>query len=544
MVKRLSSNLASGIWLIVMIGLWLAFAPTQAGGLASYILVVGNSMEPNFHIGDLVIVHEEAEYQVGDAVVYSNLELGNFVFHRIIAQKLGRFTLQGDHNSWVDTYQPSKEEVRGKLWLHIPKGGRAVEKIRNPYIMAGIAGILGGVLASGFFKSKSKGRKSMNRDWLLTLKQKLRELPAKLGDAQLPNSSLEPHLEALTFGLGCIAFASLLIGLVAFSRPATRTVKNEVGYEQLGSFIYTASASASVYDANTLQSGDPIFPKLTCIVDMQFQYLLIAQQAEKITGTIQLTATVAEPVSGWQRVVELQKEMAFSGSSVSANAKLDLCKIEKLTQALEQDAEVHPGSYTLTVSPNIKVKGRIADHELDSAFNPGLEFRYDRQQFYLVNEEEEDKEVNLLHTVETGALSAPQLEANTIKVFNLEFAVPALRLIAILGLIVSLSGLAFLGKRLRTISQNDPVQLNRIRFGSIAINVQNAKALDSKSALDVSSIDDLSKLAEKFNAPLLHAERNQTHVYYVQGEGTTYRFTLSVREAEPQFSETESGDKA
>ena len=159
-LKRFSPNLISGTWLVLMVTLWLAFAPVQAGGLASYIIVIGNSMEPNFHIGDLVIVHEEATYQVGDAVVYHNVDLENFVFHRIIKDELGRFTLQGDNNSWADNYQPSKEDVIGKLWIHIPKGGKAIQRIRSPYIMAGLAGLLGIILATVFFCKQIERKKA------------------------------------------------------------------------------------------------------------------------------------------------------------------------------------------------------------------------------------------------------------------------------------------------------------------------------------------------------------------------------------------------
>ena len=134
--KRFTRNISSAFSIIAMIVVWLALAPTQAGGLASYIIVIGNSMEPKFHIGDLVIAHEQASYQVGDEVVYRNMELENFVFHRIISEDTGRYVLQGDNNDWVDTYQPVPEEVIGKLWLHVPRGGLAIRKIRNPFVLA------------------------------------------------------------------------------------------------------------------------------------------------------------------------------------------------------------------------------------------------------------------------------------------------------------------------------------------------------------------------------------------------------------------------
>jgi len=489
-------------------------------------------MEPNFHIGDLVITHEEANYQIGDAVVYRNLELSNFVFHRIIAQELGRFTLQGDHNSWTDTYQPSQDEVVGKLWLYIPKGGNTIQKIRNPIAMASIAGILGGILALGFFTSKSKGRKSMNKDWFASVKQKIQDWFTK-PESREPQKPSKPAPETLLegsfFALGLIAFASLIIGIISFSRPTTRVTQNDIQYQSLGFFAYNASAPSGVYDSNAIQSGDPVFPKLTCAVDMTFQYTLVAQQAESITGTYQLKATIAEQISGWQRTIPLQDETTFNGNTVGTTAKLDLCKMEKLTQSMEQSTDFHPGSYTLTISPNIHVNGQLSGHTLESAFNPELQFKYDHVQFYLINDETQG---NLLNINETGVLNEKGTEANTVKILGAEFAIPALRLIAIIGLLCSLAGLAMLGLRFQNISRNNPAQFIHTRFSSMMIDVQNSEAIDSKATVDVSTIDDLGKLAERFSTMILHAESSQSHAYYVQGEGTTYRFVMKRQETE------------
>ena len=106
--------------LFVAILFWLAFAPTQLGGQVTYVIVDGNSMEPKFHFGDLVLVRRQDTYQIGDAVTYQNAELGRFVFHRIVNIQTDRFILQGDHNTWLDGYQPNQSEIIGKLWIHIP----------------------------------------------------------------------------------------------------------------------------------------------------------------------------------------------------------------------------------------------------------------------------------------------------------------------------------------------------------------------------------------------------------------------------------------
>ena len=84
-----------------MITARITFAPTQIGDISSYIVVIGKSMQPKFHIGDLVIAHKEPHYQVGDAIVYRIMDLQGFVFHRIVAEQMEHYTLKGDNNSWV-----------------------------------------------------------------------------------------------------------------------------------------------------------------------------------------------------------------------------------------------------------------------------------------------------------------------------------------------------------------------------------------------------------------------------------------------------------
>ena len=516
----------------MMIVTWLALAPTQAGGMASYIIVIGNSMEPGFHIGDMVIAHKEANYQVGDAVVYRNMELKNYVFHRVISNEMGKFTLQGDNNSWTDTYQPSREEIIGKLWLRIPKGGNYIQKMRNPFIIALVAGALAGFLAVGLFRGKSRGNKRMTqksiKEQFASVKQKIQNwliVSSKPGPRQPSNPVQGNFLEGWFFALGALALASLILGIIAFSRPASRIVKDDIHFEHVGFFSYSAPAPLGVYDLNAIKSGDPIFPKLTCTVDVNFQYTFIAQDGENIAGTHQLTATISEPVSGWQRSVPLQDETAFRGNAFGTSVKLNLCQLEKLTQSMEEGTEFHPGSYILTVSPNIKVTGDVLGRALDDSFDPRFTFNYDRIHFYLSHGEELGSSLN---PTETGTISEERQIANTILLFGVELAVPALRWFAMIGLVGSLVGVAYIGMKLQNLSQSDQSRYIRMRYDSMLVDVQHADSINLSNMVGVTSIEDLAKLAEKFNTMILHAESGSSHAYYVRGEGTTYRFVLSV----------------
>jgi hypothetical protein len=60
----------------------------------------------------------------------------------------------------------------------------------------------------------------------------------------------------------------------------------------------------------------------------------------------------------------------------------------------------------------------------------------------------------------------------------------------------------------------------------LIVDVQNSESLGSNNCLDVMSIDALAKLAERFNAMILHMKKDHLHEYFVQAGGTTYRFTL------------------
>jgi signal peptidase I len=155
--KRWWQAVLAAFLLVFVFSAWIIFAPLQLGGQSAYVIVTGNSMEPGFFLGDLVIVHPVLDYQVGDIVVYRSAELKAFVFHRIIGKSLDHFILQGDNNSWTDSYQPTREEMVGRLGMHLPGAGKVVQWLRLPMGMALMAGAAGGMLMTALLMGRSKG---------------------------------------------------------------------------------------------------------------------------------------------------------------------------------------------------------------------------------------------------------------------------------------------------------------------------------------------------------------------------------------------------
>ena len=118
---RLRSGLTTLALVIVAGVAWFYFAPTTIGGSTRYVVTSGVSMEPRFHTGDLAIVRPASNYQVGEIVAYWSTLLHTVVLHRIIAKDGNSYEFKGDNNHFIDPVRPTRSELLGKLWLHVPR---------------------------------------------------------------------------------------------------------------------------------------------------------------------------------------------------------------------------------------------------------------------------------------------------------------------------------------------------------------------------------------------------------------------------------------
>ena len=134
-LKKRKSKLTKILLDLVIFGIFLyllfLFLPVQLGGSKTYAILSGTSMEPNFSNGDLVVLKERNIYTTGDVILYRD-PLTDNVFHRIVEVNATNFVLQGDNNNWVDAYRPTSTDIKGVLWIHIPKIGIYANKLKTP----------------------------------------------------------------------------------------------------------------------------------------------------------------------------------------------------------------------------------------------------------------------------------------------------------------------------------------------------------------------------------------------------------------------------
>lgn len=101
-------------------------------GIKTYVIISG-SMKPNIDIGDIVIVKEEKNLQIGDVISYRKGQ--SVITHRIvdITEDDGeiKYKTKGDNNNTEDSENVLNKNIEGKVIKVIPKLGNVTLVLKN-----------------------------------------------------------------------------------------------------------------------------------------------------------------------------------------------------------------------------------------------------------------------------------------------------------------------------------------------------------------------------------------------------------------------------
>lgn len=478
---------------------WALFAPVQLGGNTAYVILIGNSMEPQFKRGDLVLVRETKHYQVGDAVAYQHPEIGT-VFHRIVGEALGRFTLQGDNNYWLDSHQPVQDEIIGKLWIHLPNVGSYIQTIRTPRnFTLSVLSIIGSILFLG--SSKSSRKPSANRG------------------NNMFTSKFNP-IEWLVL-LSILGLGAVLLAIKSFTSPNSEIIDNQVAYTHHGNFSYTADVPAGVYDGDVIRAGEPVYRQVTDEFVVQFEYSFNASQTAQLQGIYRMVAEISNP-KGWKRTLELLPVTEFSGTSFETSAIVNFSQVQAFIDMLEEQTGIRRGmEYTLNIRPEIYVEGRLAEKEIAGNFTPSLAFTFDELAVSMVQDSLEE---NPLSQSSVHMTSYAREMPNTLSLLGLELSVPFARALSLVGIMVYVYGLVMLAIQVNSAKQLGEISRINMMYGHKIVTI--ADVTFTQNQVQVDSIDELAKIAEQNQKVIMHLNRADVHYYFVQSYDVTYLYQL------------------
>jgi signal peptidase I len=496
---------------LVIIGiLWITFAPVQIGGLTSYVIINGNSMEPDVHLGDLVVTRKSDQYEIDQRVVYQHPNLGH-VFHRIVDMDGERFILQGDNNDWLDSHQPAADEILGRFWFKIPRGGFIIKQLRNPLYFSGFVILIFLIAASlSFTQNEEKPKRNNKRRSFM--------------DNNSPSSITEIRQELLLL-FGILGAIAIILGFLSFSKPLTMEVSSGIDYTHQGIFNYTSDEKALVYNSATIKTGDPVYSQLMCEVKMDFDYSLSPQESsdqnlEDFKGSY-LIDLVLSDVDGWNRSYQLVPETEYTGSGFSAQLDVNICDMQTLIEDKENKTGVESKVYDLSILPSVSIAGSLNGIPFKDTYAPRILFQIDSNLMRLPDKEEG------LNLDEEGSISLKRIVPNIIPILGRFFSVEKVRTAA--GILFGFAVLGSVYPAWSLLQDWKESKASRIKVAQKPLLVDiEIGSLKSKGiqVIPVEAFQDLVKMAERYGAMILHEAGEDFHRYSVQDGQTLFQYTL------------------
>jgi signal peptidase I len=525
--------LAAGVVVAVLV--WLA--PPQLGGSTIYSATVGTSMEPLFHKGDLALVRPASSYHVGDIVLYESPILHRPVLHRILVIQHGLYYFKGDNNSFVDPGYVTRDELLGKLWIHLPKVGVGLSFIGEPAHAGALAGLavlvllLGGS-STGSRRRRRRGRASPGGS------PPVRKIPAFPG-LHRPRRSTENICAAVALVLGVLAL------VVGFTTPLAHTVPAAGAYNQIGTFSYrsTLDKPDTAYPDGVVSTGQPVFLTDFTTLDVGFGYRFATQLAHHVTGTIGLDAILSSTTSNWTRTYVLEKPVAFQGDVAKVKGTVDLHKLRALTVQLGIDTGTPVAEYDWKLVPQVHVRGRVAGKRIVTAFGPTLPFTFSTSVLALdapapttlpgatyAPPTIDQTNATALQPVLAGTL--PVRAPNSVKVVKFKVAVNVLRGfgLALVGLALLLIFTKPLRKKRDTWSNEKRIAF---RLGCVIIDVVSLESAVASTGAPTAlpDFESLASFARYLERPILHDVSDGA--YATEDSGRLYVFRQSGERGPP-----------
>lgn len=531
-MKRIRSRVAviNGIFLVLVGLAWFYLAPAQIGGFTTYVVTHGVSMEPRFHTGDLGLVRPADQYKVGDIVAYHSSILHTIVLHRIVAIHDGRYTFKGDNNHFLDPEHPTRSQLVGTLWLHLPRAGVMLEWLHTPVVDGVIFGLLGLFLLYGFGENEQR-RRRRRRQQASGSRSHGRPLVSPPRDHSTPRLiDFGPILAASAVAV--VAF--LVLAVFAFTRPAHRTVRRSIPFTQQVTFGYRARVPAGpVYPNGRINTNDPIFLSLVHHLDVHVAYRFSSRGTSTLAGTEEVLLNLIGP-SGWTRSFVLAPRTHFAGDATNTQVALNLRQLQSLMAEIERlTATPGFGSFSLTVQPVVHVTGTVAARPIDTSYEPALGFQLQSGELQPAGGSAPTGSAAGTASTsgaanytprQAGAVATPASAPATITVLGISPTISLLRWISGAGLMLAVLAtiLSYLRKRGEPFEES--VRIQR-QYGHLIVPIVAGEDL-GWPPVDVPNIKALVRLAESGQRLILHNRSGDVDTYMVNDEGTVYRYQV------------------
>jgi signal peptidase I len=515
----------SAIAALVLATVWL-FWPTSLGGATTYLTTYGSSMEPEFSAGDMVVLSQADRYAVGDAVGYRSESLNTVVMHRIVAGDANGFVTQGDNNDWLDQDRPTADEILGRLFVHIPQGGKAMAALASPWTLGLVAGattILLGVLGRGRGRHTARSRHRRRRArrapslTIPALSLPALSLPGFSAGAAPLAVRARARQVALAAGAGVIVAA---VGAGAlFLVPSTENTTEVLEVTQQGRFTYAGSAErGTTYPTGAVETGDTVWTKLSTGLTVTYANTVTGPDLADLQGAMRLDVTL-QAADGWSTYLNSGPAVAFQDGTATASVDVDAARASAVLSRHYDEVGTASGSAMLVITPTAAISGTARSVPFEADGPPGFTFLLDQTSLRLTGEAD-----TVLATSAETPVTVDAVGPRSVDVLALSVPIGVLRTVALVVLalaVLTAAGAARLGR----LGRGDAADEFLVRHVDRIVPV--ATLSTDSTVIDVSDAESLHRVAERFDTVVLHHAGPEGDVFAVRDVDATYRFVMS-----------------
>jgi signal peptidase len=535
---------------VIAVGWFVWLRPTALGGTASYVVVQGESMEPTYEDGDLVLIREAGTYRDGDIIAFragGNFDDPTRVIHRIVGDAGdGTFNTQGDNRDEIDPWTPGPDDILGSAALHIPMAGQAAGVLTKPATFAALGGAA--VVVGGERRRRRRRIPQQPRqeaELMKHLKRSEQGVTAPRSTTDAPSRVGRMTHPRWAF-IGLVATCVVALPVLAITWSALRAPDSTQRIDSVGQLDYgigldyrftgkpsavypTGEVTTSRNATGAIVPDDALYSRLLDDLSVDLAFNADAEGTDNVAATYGVDVVVETP-GGWSTTLESIEPTEFEGTATQTVA-VDLRSVAKQVAAVAQLTGVGGDAYTISVRPTLDLAGTSDAGQVQEQATAPMTFDV-KDNIITANAVDASEHQPLTRTVDENA---------TYRVGPLDLGTQAAR--GLLGglTLVLVAGIAWFASVLfGGLGLGEPERI-AARYRSQIIDVEEASAPPGPVVM-VSAIDELARIAKVEQTVILHEDLGDgAHRYRVFLGTVTYEYETAPEHGGGVTDETAAG---
>lgn len=321
----------------------------------------------------------------------------------------------------------------------------------------------------------------------------------------------------LLITLAVLTLISITSTLYAYQQPIYQTVIFGT-YQQYGIYNYTAQLKPNIIYNKTILTPNEgtLYTNIVNYVNITFTYTFMSTPGPTDQTVQHQILIQLESPGKWARNLTIieARELFQLTDDLNFTFQINPKKVAELVEKIENETGLSSPNYRINISPTIHVKANTTVGIIEDTFNPKLTIAF-------VQDPSIGKYIAiwpLKNSIEK-IIGAEQI---------LQSWVLNLRIASIIFVMVSASGLTIMTRlHIKTKPKVKTIAKIIAPYKDIVAETTQSPP-ETNTVIEVKSLEDLAKIADIMNKPILYLGNEKVHNFYVIDDKITYQHWLKI----------------